>query len=138
MEEALWYLHFVEVGHYTKEGPFQRGKEGPPVQRRMERYESWLRDRSTPLRLRTERRHLLGDSLLDFIQLKPEIQHKGISRAYPGLMEALVAMTQVMDWVYQEREAGSHNAPSACAMGMRRTAAWRLTGTSTQKGGARG
>ncbi|MGH0169285.1 UNVERIFIED_CONTAM: hypothetical protein FKN15_056524 [Acipenser sinensis] len=75
----------------------------------MERYEGWLRDPSTPLWLRTEGRQFLGDShldiLLDFVQLKPAIQLKGITRGYPGLMEALEAMTQVMDWVYQEREA---------------------------------
>ncbi|MGH0148944.1 UNVERIFIED_CONTAM: hypothetical protein FKN15_046328 [Acipenser sinensis] len=74
----------------------------------MERYESWLRDPSTPLWLRTEGRHLLGDSnldiLLDFVRLEPEVQTKAITRGYPGLIEALEWMTQMVDWVYQERE----------------------------------
>ncbi|MGH0134532.1 UNVERIFIED_CONTAM: hypothetical protein FKN15_054424 [Acipenser sinensis] len=59
--------------------------------------------------LRTEGRHLLGDShldiLLDFISLNPEIQLKRISRGYPGLMEAMERMTHVVEWVYQEQEA---------------------------------
>ncbi|MGH0172221.1 UNVERIFIED_CONTAM: hypothetical protein FKN15_062757 [Acipenser sinensis] len=74
----------------------------------MERYESWLRDPSTPLWLKTEARHLLGDSnldiLLDFVRLEPEVQEKAITRRYPGLIEALERMTQMVDWVYQERE----------------------------------
>ncbi|MGH0144140.1 UNVERIFIED_CONTAM: hypothetical protein FKN15_002105 [Acipenser sinensis] len=36
--------------------------------------------------------------------LKPEIQRKVMTRGYPGLMEALEQMTQIVDWVYEERE----------------------------------
>ncbi|MGH0120774.1 UNVERIFIED_CONTAM: hypothetical protein FKN15_027140 [Acipenser sinensis] len=36
---------------------------------------------------------------------QPAVQMKGISRGYPELMQAVEAMTQVMDWVYQELEA---------------------------------
>ncbi|MGH0139399.1 UNVERIFIED_CONTAM: hypothetical protein FKN15_069489 [Acipenser sinensis] len=104
LEEASWCLHFTEVRHYQRESAPQR----PPLQRRMERYESWLRDPSTPLWLKTEGRHLLGDSnldiLLDFVRLEPEVQEKAITRGYPGLIEALERMTQMVDWVYQERE----------------------------------
>ncbi|MGH0123142.1 UNVERIFIED_CONTAM: hypothetical protein FKN15_022074 [Acipenser sinensis] len=104
LEEVAWCLHFTEVGHYQRESAPQR----PPLQRKMERYESWLRDPSTPLWLRTEGRHLLGDSnldiLLDFVRLEPEVQTKAITRGYPGLIEALEWMTQMVDWVYQERE----------------------------------
>ncbi|MGH0148192.1 UNVERIFIED_CONTAM: hypothetical protein FKN15_049729 [Acipenser sinensis] len=45
------------------------------------------------------------DGKQDFGRLKPEVQIKGISRQYPELMEALEAMTEVMDWIYEEREA---------------------------------
>ncbi|MGH0118117.1 UNVERIFIED_CONTAM: hypothetical protein FKN15_044419 [Acipenser sinensis] len=62
----------------------------------MERYESWLMDASTPLWLKMEGRHLLRDShldiLVDFVCLKPSV------------MEALEAMTEVVDWVYEEAE----------------------------------
>ncbi|MGH0132713.1 UNVERIFIED_CONTAM: hypothetical protein FKN15_008195 [Acipenser sinensis] len=106
MEEASWCLHFTEVRHYMRESAPQR----PPLQRRMERYESWLRDPSAPLWLKTEGRHLLGDSnldiLLDFIRLEPEVQQKAITRGYPGLIQALEWMTQMVDWVYQEQERG--------------------------------
>ncbi|RXM93723.1 hypothetical protein EOD39_18776 [Acipenser ruthenus] len=55
-----------------------------------------------------EGRHLLGDSnldiLLDFVRLEPDVQEKAITRGYPGLIEALEWMTQMVDWVYQERE----------------------------------
>ncbi|MGH0137985.1 UNVERIFIED_CONTAM: hypothetical protein FKN15_068923 [Acipenser sinensis] len=104
LEEVAWCLHFTEVGHYQRESAPQR----PPLQRKMERYESWLRDPSTPLWLKTEGRHLLGDSnldiLLDFVRLEPEVQKKAITRGYPGLIEALDRMNQMVDWVYQERE----------------------------------
>ncbi|MGH0154900.1 UNVERIFIED_CONTAM: hypothetical protein FKN15_027983 [Acipenser sinensis] len=104
LEEVAWCLHFTEVGHYQRESAPQR----PPLQRKMERYESWLRDPSTPLWLRTEGRYLLRDSnldiLLDFVRLEPEVQTKAITRGYPGLIEALEWMTQMVDWVYQERE----------------------------------
>ncbi|MGH0127247.1 UNVERIFIED_CONTAM: hypothetical protein FKN15_076996 [Acipenser sinensis] len=102
LEEASWCLYFTEVRHYQRESAPQR----PPLQRRMERYESWLRDPSTPLWLKTGGRHLLGDSnldiLLDFVRLEPDIQEKAITRGYPGLIEALERMTQMVDWVYQE------------------------------------
>ncbi|RXN01897.1 Serine/threonine-protein kinase DCLK2 [Acipenser ruthenus] len=45
------------------------------------------------------------DGKQDFGHLKPEVQLKGISRQYPELMEALEAMTKVMDWIYEQREA---------------------------------
>ncbi|MGH0128700.1 UNVERIFIED_CONTAM: hypothetical protein FKN15_035826 [Acipenser sinensis] len=65
----------------------------------MERYESWLRDPSTLLWLKTEGRHLLEDSnldiLLDFIRLEPEVQEKAITRGYPGLIEALEPSSKV-------------------------------------------
>ncbi|MGH0172228.1 UNVERIFIED_CONTAM: hypothetical protein FKN15_062861 [Acipenser sinensis] len=104
LEEVAWCLHFTEMRHYQRGSAPQR----PPLQRKMERYESWLRDPSTPLWLKTEGRHLLGDSnldiLLDFVRLEPEVQKKAITRGYPGLIEALDRMTQMVDWVYQERE----------------------------------
>ncbi|MGH0144095.1 UNVERIFIED_CONTAM: hypothetical protein FKN15_071243 [Acipenser sinensis] len=104
LEEVSWCRHFTEVRHYQRESAPQR----PPLQRKMERYESWLRDPSTPLWLKTEGRHLLEDSnldiLLDFVRLEPEVQEKAITRGYPGLIEALEWMTQMVDWVYQERE----------------------------------
>ncbi|MGH0144997.1 UNVERIFIED_CONTAM: hypothetical protein FKN15_057557 [Acipenser sinensis] len=104
LEEASWCLHFMEVRHYKRESAPQR----PPLQKRMERYESWLRDPNAPLWLKTEGRHLLGDSnldiLLDFVRLEPEVQEKAITRGYPGLIEALEWMTQMVNWVYQERE----------------------------------
>ncbi|MGH0124280.1 UNVERIFIED_CONTAM: hypothetical protein FKN15_017967 [Acipenser sinensis] len=103
LEEVAWCLHFTEVRHYQRESAPQR----PPLQRKMERYESWLSYPSTPLWLRTEGRHLLGDSnldILDFVRLEPEVQKKAITRGYPGLIEALDRMTQMVDWVYQERE----------------------------------
>ncbi|MGH0137030.1 UNVERIFIED_CONTAM: hypothetical protein FKN15_025464 [Acipenser sinensis] len=100
----------------------------------MERYESWLREPSAPLWLKTEGRHLLGDSnldiLLDFVRLEPEVQEKTITRGYPGLIEALEWMTQMVDWVYQERVEraegeekeeerehgpGVEGAPTSCA-----------------------
>ncbi|MGH0126013.1 UNVERIFIED_CONTAM: hypothetical protein FKN15_033134 [Acipenser sinensis] len=151
MEESSWYLYFTEVRHYRRGGPVQRGKEGPPLQRGMERYKGWLRDPSTPLWLKTEGRHLLADShldiLLDFVQFKPMIQVKGITRGYPGLMEALEAVIQIVDWVYQERredtdiECEEPELPASCAqVGGARAPCTQEGGTrvsSAQEGGAR-
>ncbi|MGH0147801.1 UNVERIFIED_CONTAM: hypothetical protein FKN15_043315 [Acipenser sinensis] len=84
-----------------------------------------------------EERHLLGDShldiLLDFVQLKPMIHLKGITRGYPELMEALEAMTQIVDWVYQERRRHGHGVGGARESN---TQVGGARASSAQKGGA--
>ncbi|MGH0152065.1 UNVERIFIED_CONTAM: hypothetical protein FKN15_058606 [Acipenser sinensis] len=95
-----------EPGEALQEGKCSTEATSPEK----ERYEILLRDPSAPLWLKTEGRHLLGDSnlniLLDFVRLELEVQETAITRGYPGLIEALEWMTQMVDWVYQERERG--------------------------------
>ncbi|MGH0177854.1 UNVERIFIED_CONTAM: hypothetical protein FKN15_076035 [Acipenser sinensis] len=99
MEKGLWCLHITEVRHYRREGPVQRGNEGPPLHRRMESYEGWLRDPSTPPVAKNR-----GTATWISSWTCREVQWKAITRRFPGLNEAVERMTQVVDWVYEERE----------------------------------
>ncbi|MGH0144175.1 UNVERIFIED_CONTAM: hypothetical protein FKN15_040427 [Acipenser sinensis] len=93
IEESSWCLHVTKVSHYRREGLVQRGKEEPPLQRGVERYEGWLRDLSTPLWLRTRRETIpVGQTpgyLPGFCPAEAsdpaEGDHQRISRADGGL-----------------------------------------------------